>query len=112
MYKTITREELQAKRERGENFRLVNVLPASAFAEAHIPGSENVPLTEIEERAPALWEPDEEIIVYCRSFDCNASPMAATFLDRLGFINVWDFEGGMEDWIDGGGDIAYERRAA
>ena len=112
MLKTITREELHAKRERGEDFRLVNVLSTAAFARAHIPGSENVPVTEIEERAPALWEPDEEIVVYCSSFDCDASPRAAAILDRLGFINVWDFEGGMEDWVAGGGSVAYERRAA
>jgi len=112
MLKTITREELQAKRERGDRFHLVNVLSATTFAAAHIPGSENVPVTEIEEVAMSLWEPDEEIVVYCASFDCDASSRAAAILERLGYIDVSDFEGGMEDWESGGGAIAFQRRAA
>src|SRR3990172_2091616 len=112
MYKTITREDLRAKLDRGEKFHLVNVLSANAFARTHIPGSQNVPVTEIQERAPALWQPDEEIVVYCSSFDCNASPRAAEILDRLGFTNVYDFEGGLADWEDGGYTVAFFREAA
>jgi len=108
MFKTITREQLKMKRDRGERFHLVNVLSAEAFARAHIPGSENVPVNEMDERAPALWEPGEEIVVYCAGWECHASPRAAAILDELGFLNVYDFEG----WQDGGGAVAFERRAA
>jgi rhodanese-related sulfurtransferase len=112
MLKTITREELRTKRDNGERFHLVDVQSPEAFYRSHIPGSENVPVNEIELRATALWEPDDQIIVYCQGWDYMSSAEAAAILDRLGFVSVYNFEGGIEDWLNGGGAIAFERRAA
>ena len=112
MFKKITREELKAKRDRGETFHLVNVLSHEAFDRQHIPGSANVPLPDLEERAPTIFGKADEIIVYCSSFDCSASTTAAAILDRLGFTNVADFEGGMRDWAEAGYPVAFARKAA
>jgi rhodanese-related sulfurtransferase len=109
--KTISRDELEARMERG-GFQLVNVLTPDSFERAHIPRSVNVPVNEIEEMALDLWDPDEDVIVYCSSFDCQASPKAAAILEGLGFTNVFDYEGGIEDWLEGGHPIACGREAA
>jgi rhodanese-related sulfurtransferase len=46
--------------------RLLNVLPHAYFREKRIPGSQNLPYTEIADRSPAML-PDKTvpIIVYC-----------------------------------------------
>jgi rhodanese-related sulfurtransferase len=44
----------------------LNVLPAEFFGEIHIPGTGNLPLSEIEQRAAGVL-PDKEadIVLYC-----------------------------------------------
>ena len=63
---TITRDELKAKIDRGDPFRLVEALPPEAYRKGHLPGAVNVPADQVAERAPRLL-PDKsaEIVVYC-----------------------------------------------
>ena len=100
--KTITREELKKKIDAGEKFKLVDVLSAQHFSEEHLPGAINIPLGEIESKAPDLLDKSEEIIVYCASFECMASPTAAKKLEEMGYTNVSDYEGGIKDWKEVG----------
>ncbi len=95
--KTISAEELKDKMERGDEFTLVNVLSEKQFRKEHIPNSINIPLGEIGRRQDEL-DPKEEIIVYCKNFECEASPKAAKKLEKLGFEEIVDYEGGIEDW--------------
>ena len=48
---------------------IVDVLPASAYEQGHIPGALSLPLADVAARAPALL-PDKhaEIAVYCAGF--------------------------------------------
>lgn len=48
---------------------IVDVLPATAYQQGHIPGAINLPLAEIAERGPVIL-PDRhaEIVVYCGGF--------------------------------------------
>ena len=66
MVENITREELKAKIDRGEDFVLVDTMPERYYRHSHLPGAINVPADEVRERAPELL-PDKnaEIIVYC-----------------------------------------------
>lgn len=66
MVKNISRGELKAKMDRGENFVLVDTMPEMYYRHSHLPGSINLPADEVGERAPELL-PDKnaEIIVYC-----------------------------------------------
>lgn len=63
---TISRDELEAKIDRGDDFKLVETLPPSGYEHAHLPGALNLPPDRIEELAPSLL-PDKgaEIVVYC-----------------------------------------------
>jgi rhodanese-related sulfurtransferase len=98
MVDAITREELKEKLDRGEEFYLVNVLSPEDFEEEHIPGSVNMPLEEIGQEAVETFERDDDIVVYCSSPGCGASPKAAEKLESLGFTDVKDYEGGLSDW--------------
>ena len=57
----ITREELKAKLDRGDDFKLVMVLGDWAFRAKHIPGSLNISTPE---KATQLLKPEDEIVVY------------------------------------------------
>jgi rhodanese-related sulfurtransferase len=102
--KTLTKEELKKMKDRREDFELINVLGKEVFEKEHIPGSANIPITEefgnkIKEKYP---DKDRKIVVYCASFECHSSPAAAKRLEQMGYTNVYDYEGGMKDWKDGG----------
>lgn len=63
----ISREEVLA-RLRDPSLVTLNVLPREAFAAEHIPGSVNLPVSEINERArEVLPDKSREIAVYCAS---------------------------------------------
>jgi len=64
----VSRGEIRA-RLGDSSLRLVDVLPAEAFAAGHIPGSLSLPVAEINRCALSLL-PDlaQDTVVYCASF--------------------------------------------
>lgn len=97
--KTISVEELKKKIDAKEDFILVNVLSKDSFEARHISTSINIPVDEIENRAPSeLPDKNKEIIVYCASTECQASPRVAKKLEELGYTNVTDYEAGVAGW--------------
>jgi rhodanese-related sulfurtransferase len=69
MSATISRDELRAKIDRGDEFRLVETLPEPAYRKGHLPGAVNLPPGRVRELAPRLL-PDKtaDIVVYCAKF--------------------------------------------
>ncbi len=64
-YATISREEISARLQ-DRALALVNVLPADTFKTGHIPGSINLPIADIEHKAPRLLSNlAQEIAIYC-----------------------------------------------
>jgi rhodanese-related sulfurtransferase len=51
-----------------EGAQLVEVLPEKEFGEEHIAGAVNIPLKELDERAPRELERDRPVIVYCNDY--------------------------------------------
>jgi rhodanese-related sulfurtransferase len=51
-----------------EHAQLVEVLPAQEFSEEHIAGAINIPLKELDERAPRELERERPVIVYCNDY--------------------------------------------
>jgi rhodanese-related sulfurtransferase len=106
--KTLTASQLKQSLDGGEDFVLINVLDQDQFERAHIEGSHHVPVhrrhfaREVERLAGGKGR---KIVVYCASFQCDASRLAAKKLDSAGFASVYDFEGGIADWIDAGFEI-------
>lgn len=102
----LTREELKDKLDNKEDFLLVNVLSEESFESLHIPGSKNVDVHKDDflEKMEELTEgdKDKEVVVYCSSFSCQASPSAARKLTEAGYNDVADFEGGLADWKEAG----------
>lgn len=65
---TISREDLRAKLNRGDDFVLVETLPEKQYRHAHLPRAMNLPPDRVKERAPELLpDKDADIVVYCGS---------------------------------------------
>lgn len=68
MVATISRDDLKAKFDSGEEFLLVETLPKTAYAHAHLPGAINLPPDQVAELAPQILPAkDADIVVYCAS---------------------------------------------
>ena len=67
MVKTISREELKDKMDRGgDDVVLVDTLSEKYYRHSHLPGAINLPVDQVGERAPELLpDKDTEIVVYC-----------------------------------------------
>ncbi len=94
---TITAEEVKARLDAGEKLNLVDVREPDERAAFNI-GGEFIPLGKIQtmqtEDIDDLKE--EELIFYCRSG--NRSGQACLILETMGFKNVKNLVGGMNDW--------------
>ena len=97
--RTIEREELRQKIERGDRFKLVMCLNEWAFQAKHIPGS--IHFNTPNEMLGGLKK-DDEIVVYCSQPECLASLAVYHRLADHGYTNVRRYSGGLLDWEDAG----------
>ena len=82
--------------EKDDGHVIVDVRREDEYASGHIPGAILIPNESIgTEKPAALPDPDQIILVYCRSG--NRSAQAAQKLADLGYTNVFDF-GGIMTW--------------
>lgn len=100
--KNLSTQQLKRMMEHGDNFKLVDVLPPKDFAQFHLPGSINVPLSgDFDEKVKAaLPRLEQPVVVYCRDSTCDASPRAAERLESLGYKAVFDYGDGKNAWKD------------
>ena len=77
---------------------LVNALAREAFDEQRIPGSISIPAADALRIAPDVLAKEQPVVVYCSSRSCSASPTLAQKLVDIGFADVTDFEGGIDEW--------------
>src|SRR3989338_8559146 len=97
--KTVNYSQLIKMIEPGKNHPiLINTLPKEDFLKNHIPGSINIPASQITQTAPQLFAKHDWIVVYCANPKCTASHTAAEELEQAGFENVYRFVGGLEEW--------------
>ena len=95
-YGEITAEELKAKQDAGEKFRLIDVREPSEYQVAKIDGSELKPLGQIPNWANELANKDEEIVLHCHHG--MRSDRACQYLAAQGFTNVKNLIGGIDEW--------------
>ena len=97
--RTISRDELRAKLDRGDDFRLIMALNRWAFDAKHIPGSIHF---DTPDELYATVKPDDEVVVYCSHVDCLSSVALYRDLVRRGYTNVRRYAGGLLDWEEAG----------
>ena len=104
-YFSITKEALKKKIDERSDFVLIDTLGAASYTKRHLPGAISIDAHEenfILRMKRQVPDKDQEIIVYCASVSCQLSPHAAQKLVDAGYMNVVDFEGGLQDWEDAG----------
>lgn len=95
-YTKISQDEAKKMMEKDDGHVIVDVRRDDEYATGHIPGAILIPNESIGTEKPAeLPDPDQIILVYCRSG--NRSAQASQKLADLGYTNVFDF-GGIMTW--------------
>lgn len=96
----IARDELRAKIDRGDSFKLVMVLGEWQYRAKHIPGSINI--SSPDDPLARELKKEEEIVVYCSDASCSASAYGYQMLQQRGFARVHRYAGGVSDWENAG----------
>jgi rhodanese-related sulfurtransferase len=97
-YQIVDARTLRAQLASDDRPVLVNALAREGFEERRIPGSISIPAGDALRIAPDVLAKDQAVVVYCSSRNCTASPTLAQKLVDLGFNEVIDFEGGIDEW--------------
>lgn len=100
----LTPAEVKARLERGGVIVLDVREPQEWTDDGHIEGAVLIPLEQLPDRFDEL-NPDDEIILVCRSGSRSAA--ARAFLSAQGFSNLHELRGGMRAWAADGLSMAY-----
>ena len=95
--KNITAEDLKKHMNKSYDLLVINVLSKESFDDCRIKGSLHVDLKDIP-KAAERWNKNQEMVVYCASYQCSASKEAFLKLKELGFTNISAYEGGVKEW--------------
>lgn len=98
-------DDLAALLGTGEELKLLDVLPAKVFLRRHLPGALNACVYEVgflEEVKAAGIEATDTVIVYATDDHTLAAEDATLKLERAGYTNVRELEGGIEGWVSEG----------
>lgn len=107
MAEYIDTETLKARLDAGEPIQLVETLQPKEYEKGHIAGAINIPFTKMTAEARRRFSPEDVIVVYCHNPTCKASTRAAEKLDKLGFDQVLEYEGGKDAWQAAGYPMEY-----
>jgi rhodanese-related sulfurtransferase len=96
--------DVHAALSQGADFVLIDVRSPEAFAEAHVPGSINIPHAKITAARLMSHPAGTLFVVYCAGPHCNGAHRGAIRVARLG-RPVKIMIGGMCGWLDEGFDV-------
>jgi len=125
-YPLISTQELKELISSGDDFLLLDAMPAAAsYNKAHIKGAVNF---EFPKEVLETWsddaigggsksdyekllgdDKDRKIVVYCGFVKCARSHNAAIFAQELGFTNVYRYPGGIHAWKGAGHSVTSEQ---
>ena len=95
-YRQISQEEAARMMEKDDGHIVVDVRRQDEYDAGHIPGAVLIPNEDIGTEMPKeLPDPDQIILIYCRSG--NRSKQAAQNLFDMGYTNIYEF-GGINTW--------------
>jgi rhodanese-related sulfurtransferase len=94
--KEISVQELKEKKDKGENFQLIDVREDFEYEMSNL-GGLSIPLSGILIEAEKI-EKDRPVVVMCRSGKRSAA--AIMQLEQHGFTNLYNLQGGILAWVD------------
>lgn len=93
--KIIDANELIKQMKNPKNKQFIDVRTVTEFENGHIKGFENIPLNDLTSQVDKLSK-NEPVYIHCQSGVRAA--MAYSILERLGFNNIINYSGGINDW--------------
>ncbi|OLS41714.1 rhodanese-like domain-containing protein [Bacillus sp. MRMR6] len=90
--KTVTEEEFRAGYRKAQ---LIDVREPNEFEGGHILGARNIPMSQMKTRMKEI-RPDLPVYLYCQSG--MRSGRAAQFLNRKGYKQLTQLQGGFKKW--------------
>jgi rhodanese-related sulfurtransferase len=101
--KEISAADVLQMRERGEDFALVDVREDREWNLGHVPGAVHVARGTLEGRIEGAVPRERKVVLYCARG--NRSALAADTLGEMGYRDVSSLAGGIQAWVDAGGEI-------
>lgn len=95
MQVTISASELKTQISSSDELMLIDVRSPTEYAAEHIPGSDNIPLTELTDAFSDL-DLAAPVVFICQSG--VRSLKAVTFAISIGYTNSKSLEGGINTW--------------
>lgn len=77
---------------------IIDVLSEESYNKNHVDTAINIPFAKLKEKAAEL-DKERRTVVYCANYKCHASTAAAKVLTGLGFTDVHDYKGGINEWV-------------
>jgi rhodanese-related sulfurtransferase len=98
-YRNISVSDAKAMMESNPSLSIVDVRTIQEFAQGHLKGAVNIPLSDLPLRSGEL-EKNKPILVYCHTG--NRSAQASAILVKAGFTHIYNMEGGISAWTNSG----------
>lgn len=95
-FQDISVEQVKARLDSGETFRLIDVREPLEHAVAQIEGAELLPMSRAQQWGDTL-SPDEAIVFFCHH-GIRSAQVAQFFAGRRGFGHVANMSGGIDAW--------------
>ncbi len=105
-YKDITVQEAKSMIDNNKDILILDVRTEAEFAQGHLVGAINIPHFDIEDRYKELdVDNNKSIITICTMG--GRSRLAAESLSKLGFTNIHNMVGGLNEWYKIYGESSY-----
>ncbi len=101
MFTDLSTEEFRQQFASGadSDYQFIDVREEEEYAEGHIPGAANIPLSEFMARADEISE-DAPVLLVCNTG--VRSSQAALFLASMGYEEIYNLEEGTKGWLQRG----------
>jgi len=94
--KLIDSDQLKQQIKKG-NIQIIDVRTPAEYESGHIKGAQNIPLNTLANQTEKINK-KEPIVIHCQSGARAA--MAYSVLEKLGFKNIINYSGGINDWTN------------
>ncbi|MCH7993478.1 MAG: pyridoxal-phosphate dependent enzyme [Planctomycetes bacterium] len=96
-HSSVRASEVREQLDGEEKPLVIDVRPADLYAETHVPGSVNIPQSELSKRTAELPEDrDAEIVMVCGIG--KFSKKTVLYMKSMGYRNVRSLKGGLNEW--------------
>ena len=108
-FQNLTVDQVKAKIDSGESFRLIDVREPGEHARGHIPLSQNLPLSRLEVSALPAGA-GQAVVFYCASGN-RTTVAAGRLAAKAGPAPAYVLAGGFSAWVRAGLPVENGRRA-